>query len=182
MKLARFLADVYDAGLRKFQAGKHYAISDETARHVALGNAQEVDVQVDLDRAQKLADKARAAAVKAEESARLARADADAAAEAQRLLDEADAAILAGQEAGADEIQRKAAADDDLRAHAAALADQADAAAREADAALARSQGDPADVQLHELAESARTRAAALKTQAEQGGAAAQAATAELQA
>jgi len=172
MKLARFLADVYDAGLRKFQAGKHYAISDETARHVALGNAQEVDVQVDLDRAQKLADKARAAAVKAEESARLARADADAAAEAQRLLDEADAAILAGQEAGAD----------DLRAHAAALADQADAAAREADAALARSQGDPADVQLHELAESARTRAAALKTQAEQAGAAAQAATAELQA
>ncbi len=40
-------------------------IDVETARHVALGNAQEVDVQVDLDRAQKLADKARAAAVTA---------------------------------------------------------------------------------------------------------------------
>jgi hypothetical protein len=180
MKLARFSADVYNAGIKVFVQGQHYVITDETKHQIALGNAEEVDIKVDLERAQKLAAKAQEAVAKAEESARAAKADADACAEAQRLLDQANADILAGREASADEIQLKTVRAAELRAHADSLIAQASEAGRELEAAEARAKSAPDDEQLHELALAAQSNAASLSEQATQADADANTAAEEL--
>lgn len=93
MKLALFSITVFEAGESKFEAGKYYALTDETQHQVALGNASEVDASEQVERVRALAIKAKAAAEKAAESARQAQADLDAATEAERIAQEAEALL-----------------------------------------------------------------------------------------
>lgn len=113
-KLVRFNAPFFDGGVPKYFAGKHYPISEETLRCAAAGTAEVVDVDIAVDEAEKLAERARrmaeAAAAKAEE----ARLLADAARAAQAEADQA-ASIIAG------------AADEEAKVR---LAEEAAAAAR----------------------------------------------------
>ena len=82
MKLVRIRDDWFESGALRYAGGALYPVSDDTKRQVELGNGYLVDAPDD-------ADKADAAAVKAE-----ARAD-DAAAAAQAARDAADAAAAA---------------------------------------------------------------------------------------
>ena len=88
----RFLVDFFEGGLLKYAAGQHYPVSDETKRLAALGHAEEVSVEVTPERAQKLAEKARAAADKAASAYAIAKQLEEAAIAAQRLAEEALAA------------------------------------------------------------------------------------------
>lgn len=92
-RLARFRVTYYDAGEIKFEAGQHYPLNEETERQIAAGNAELVEVDIDAEKAQKLAIKARAAADRAAAAAAEAEALAAAAVEAQKLADDAAAAL-----------------------------------------------------------------------------------------
>jgi hypothetical protein len=63
----------------KFEAGKHYPVTDETKLHVAQGIAEVVDAPDDAEKAAAAAESAEARAAKAAEAAEAARAAADAA-------------------------------------------------------------------------------------------------------
>jgi len=43
-KAIKFSVDFYEAGAKKYESGKHYAVTDETLREAAKGNAEEVKV------------------------------------------------------------------------------------------------------------------------------------------
>lgn len=99
-KLVLFAEDFFDAGNVKFAAGQYYPDSDETRRFVpAIASLVEVDLSV--EHAEKLANKARAAADRAAAAAAEAEQLAEAARVAQQLADEAMAALeLSGSDAG----------------------------------------------------------------------------------
>lgn len=168
MELARFTTNVFEAGVVKYAAGKHYRIDQDTARQIALGVAEKVDVPVDLDRAEKLAVKAREAQEKATNSALQAAADAQAARDAKQLVEEAEAALAAGQEASVNEMQQLRQKADQARQHAKDLADKAAAAQLDADGAKARADNDPTNAQLLALAGAAAENAKSLALQAQQ--------------
>jgi hypothetical protein len=84
MKLIRYIASWFHVGASgaseaKYEAGKFYAQSEETLRHVAHGIAELVDAPDDADKAAAAAESAEAKAAKATEAAEAARAAADAA-------------------------------------------------------------------------------------------------------
>lgn len=58
MKVIKFNATFYDVGVPKYEAGKHYPVTEETQRQVTAGIAEEIDAYVDTDEAEKLAEKA----------------------------------------------------------------------------------------------------------------------------
>jgi hypothetical protein len=87
MKVIRYLQSwfhVVPAGHSeaKYEAGKHYPVTDETSLHVEHGIAELVDAPEDADKAAAAAESAEARAAKAAETAEAARAAADAAAAA----------------------------------------------------------------------------------------------------
>lgn len=104
MKLVQYLVDWFEAGEKKFAAGVHYAFDELTGAHAEQGMAVVKDVDIDPERAQKLADKAQAAADKAAASAATAKSDAEAAVAAADLARAAKDQIAAGvvQEANAE--------------------------------------------------------------------------------
>lgn len=121
MKLIRYTATFFDVNgggnsYAKFEAGRCYPITDESARHVVQGIAEEIDAPEDAAKAETAAQRAQAAADRAQQAAEQARALADAAVVAQRLADEqaaADAAAAASAQPPAGE-QAAAATQSDL--------------------------------------------------------------------
>lgn len=91
--LARYTETFFDAGKAKFEAGKHYPLDDETQRHINAGIAQLITVDLSVEKAQKLAEKARLAADRAASAAAEAEALAEAARLAQQLAADALAAL-----------------------------------------------------------------------------------------
>jgi hypothetical protein len=90
MKLIRYLESWFHVtagggSQAKYEAGKFYPVTDETARHVAHGIAEEVDAPQDADKAQAVAESAEAKADKAAEIAADARDAAQAAAAAAEI-------------------------------------------------------------------------------------------------
>lgn len=89
MKLIRYIESWFEVGTHgaseaKFEAGKHYPITDETQAHAARGIAEEVEVPDDVQKAEAAAETAEAKAEKAAaaaEDARIAAAGAAAGAE-----------------------------------------------------------------------------------------------------
>lgn len=90
MQLVRYLASFFHVTVggyseAKYEAGKHYPVTDETSLHVEHGIAELVDAPDDADKAAAAAESAEAKAAKAAEAADAARASADAAAAAAQL-------------------------------------------------------------------------------------------------
>ena len=90
MKLIRYLLDFFSTGADgsssvKFAAGEHYPVTEETAKHVEHGIAEEVDAPEDATKAVAVAEKAEAKADDAQAAADAARASADAAQAAESL-------------------------------------------------------------------------------------------------
>ncbi len=88
MKLHRYLVTWFEVNAGgnsypKFEAGKSYAITEETTRHWAQGVAEEVDVEVSAEDAAATAEKAAARLAKAQQVALDAQALAEAAAQAE---------------------------------------------------------------------------------------------------
>ena len=167
MKLAYFLVDYYDSGALKYAAGKHYPLNAETQGHIDRSEAQLRDVNIDPDRAQKLAEKAQAAADKAAASATQARADADSAAAALDLARRAQDDIAAGADDMEDQERLKQAQVAELQKHADGLQAAADLAATQAAEAKAKADATPDDANLAEIAQTSADNAASLSTQAE---------------
>jgi hypothetical protein len=67
VKRHQFRATFYDSGVPKYEAGKHYPITDETTSQVAAGNAEVVTVEVDPEEhsAQEVAANAALKAIRA---------------------------------------------------------------------------------------------------------------------
>ena len=95
--IVRYKTDWMDAGQVKYAAGKFYAATEETLRHVEQGHAEVVEGNFDVERARKAAETAKAAADKASEAAATAKTLAEAAVAAQQIADDA-AAIVAARE------------------------------------------------------------------------------------
>jgi hypothetical protein len=49
VKRAQFAHTFYEAGTPKYEAGKHYPLTQETRSQIAAGAAREVEVEMDLD-------------------------------------------------------------------------------------------------------------------------------------
>jgi hypothetical protein len=84
MQIVRYLSSWFHVGASgaseaKYEAGKHYPVTDETSRHIEHGIAELVDAPDDADKAAAAAESAEAKAAKAAEAAEAARAAADAA-------------------------------------------------------------------------------------------------------
>lgn len=94
MKVIKFNTTFYDVGVPKYEAGKHYPVTEETQRQVAVGIAEEIDAYVEIDEAEKLAEKAH----KKLESAAAAAEVADGLLEAALAVDEITAAVEAPTE------------------------------------------------------------------------------------
>ena len=94
-KLALYRETFYDVGAVKYAAGQHYPLTEETERHIAGGVAELVDIDIDAEKAQKLALKAREASDRAAAAAANAESLAAAAVEAEKLAADAEAALAA---------------------------------------------------------------------------------------
>lgn len=92
-ELVRYLSSFFDSGDEKYAAGQHYPVTDETLRHVGIGIAELVEIDLTVEKSQALAKKANAAMERAANAAAKAEALAAAARDAQRLADEAAAAL-----------------------------------------------------------------------------------------
>lgn len=108
--LVLFLADFFEAGILKFEAGKHYPRTEDTERHVPH-IARLVEVDLSAERAAKLAEKARVALDRATAAAVEAEQLREAAKVAQQLADEAAAALELAGGAGEGGVQQPAVAD-----------------------------------------------------------------------
>lgn len=104
-KVIRFNATYYDSGEPKYVGGKHYPITEDTLHLVGTGVAQVVEVDLTLERAQELAEKAAATAAAASTAAEQAKLLADAARAAQEELDQVNTIIAA---AAAEEAKARA--------------------------------------------------------------------------
>jgi hypothetical protein len=90
MKVVRYTQTWFEVGSSgsseaKFAAGKVYAVTDETQRHITLGIAEVIDAPEDVDKVQAVAEKAQAAAAKAADAAADAKATAEVAAAASDI-------------------------------------------------------------------------------------------------
>ena len=172
MKLVQYLVDWFDAGEKKFVAGMHYAFDEITGSHAEQGLAVVKEVDVDPERAQKLAEKAQAAADKAAASAASAKSDAEAAVAAADLARAAREQIAAGIAQEADDAAATEAATALRVKHAQLLQEKADAAIVRLGAAESASQSEPDDTHVAELLEAAQVEATSLQAQADEAKAA----------
>jgi cell division septation protein DedD len=97
-KVIRYTANWFNDGALQYEAGKHYPITAETLRHAEIGVAEEVEIDLSLENAQKAAERAAIAAGKATAAAEEARSLADAARVAQEEADQAAAIVAAAAE------------------------------------------------------------------------------------
>jgi hypothetical protein len=90
MKVVRYLQSFFHVAIggyseAKYEAGKVYAQTEETLRHIEHGIAELFDAPEDVEKAQAAAEKAEAAAAKATDAAADARQTAEVAAAAAEL-------------------------------------------------------------------------------------------------
>lgn len=122
IQMVHVLESWFEAGVEKFKAGTHHPLTDETQRLVDSGVAKIIEVDPDLDRANKARAKADAALAIAKSKADEARVAQEAAEELDRLAKDAEGEESALQKAKDDEAKAKAEADARDQAEAAAKA------------------------------------------------------------
>lgn len=86
-QLVRFHHTYFDNGAPVFLADRHYAVTEETRRCVAVGIAQFIEVKLSADKAEQLAQKAQEDSIRAQEVAIDAALTAEAAIAAEKLED-----------------------------------------------------------------------------------------------
>jgi membrane protein involved in colicin uptake len=138
IKMVHVLETWFESGVEKFKAGTHHPLTGETQHLVNIGTAKIIQVDPDLDKAQKARLKADAALANAKQKAEEARIAQEAAEQLDadaKALQSAETAVAAEAQAKAKaDAEQKAKEDADAAAEAQAKA-QADAEALAKDAA-----------------------------------------------